>query len=332
MKHLFKQLSASSLEAVGYVRIGDNSFNLARKGSSVKGFLNGYEVYSISEKDPQIKSAGVVLASIMSHVFKDSGEDKLKLYKSEWKSQRNSSLNFLDEVVPNLNDSMDSAVVVVRNKPTEERDIGLKAAPGFSVGSCVPLEVLSKNLSVLKRKVSEVAVEIEESLDVAETFTRRKLKDSMWGAKGMQKILDDLRVEFLGNHWSPAEISIEILEKSVDKIIHKLNSDLIKHCDEEKKLVVGILVPNIIKSYENIKETVIRLVTLLAPLIVIDKTFTEKTSYPARFFIPDEIVEQTQDRFNSLVDFLCLAPTIESKVLDPLDFVRIQMLNEIKEP
>jgi hypothetical protein len=331
MKHLFKKLAASTSEVVGYTLLGDKSFSIAKKSGSIKGFLNGYEVYAISDRDPRLKEACVVFASVINNVFKNSGEDKIRLYKSEWKCSKGASVNLLEEVVPSLNDCTGKGVVVVKSKPEEERDISIKACPGFSVDNCVSLEDLSKNLNVLKRKILEYSEDFDKALDVAETFTRRKLKGSMWGAKEMQSILDGLRTEILSKYWSKAEVGAEVLDKSLVRLMHKLNNGLTKDCDEEKKIAAGILIPNIIKSYEDIKESSVKLSTLLAPLVVIDKTFSSKTSYPAHFFIPAEILEQTKESFDNLISFLCLSPTIESKVLYPLDFVRVQMLNEIKE-
>jgi len=327
MKHLFKKLSACNAEVIGYTSIGGNIFNLTRKGSSVKSFLNGYEVYNVSDTDPRYKESSIVLASVIDHMFKNSEEKKIRLYRSEWKDTKESSTNLLEDIIPNLNENVGDSIVVVKNKPREERDIRLKGAPGFSVENGVPLKSLINNLSVLKKKMSGIARDLEEALDTASTFTRRKLKGSMWGAKEMQKVLDNLYSEFISNYWNKADVNIELIERSIDKLICKLNMN---GCVEEKKIIVSILIPDVTESYAHIKEVVIKMVTLLAPLIVIDKTFTEKTSYPARFFIPDEVIDQTQDRFNCLIDFLCLAPIIESKVLDPLDFVRVNMLNEIK--
>jgi hypothetical protein len=153
----------------------------------------------------------------------------------------------------------------------------------------------------------------------------------MWGASAVQSILDELREEFLAKYWHKADVYFEVIDKSIDRLNNKINKNLIEGCGEEKKVAAGVLIPSITSSYEGIKEIVIKLVTLLAPLIVIDKTFKDKTSYPARFFIPDGVVDQTQEIFDALIKFLCLVPTIESKVLDPLDFVRVQMLNGIKE-
>jgi len=330
MKHLIKRISVLNSEAIGYSSIGGKTFNLIRKGNSIKGFLDGYEVYSISEKDPRFKEAGIVIASVLDYMFKSSEDKKIRLYKSEWKNIKESSVNLLEEIIPNLNDSVGNPVVIIRNKPKEERDIRLRAASGFSAEGCIPTEILMNNLEVLKKKISALSSDLEESLDVASTFTRRKLKDSMWGAKPMQQILDSLRSEFLNKCWNQAYVSLELIEKSIDRLVYKFKSIFDEECFEEKKMVVGVLIPDIIESYAKIKDVVIRLVTLLAPLILMDKTFTEKTSYPAKFFISDEIIEQTQNRFNVLIKFLCLSPTIESKVLDPLDFVRLQMLNEIK--
>jgi DNA ligase-1 len=36
-----------------------------------------------------------------------------------------------------------------------------------------------------------------------------------------------------------------------------------------------------------------------------------------------------EDRFKELVSFLCLVPVIEPRVLDPLDFIRVQIINEM---
>jgi hypothetical protein len=327
MKHLLKKLSFSSLEVVGYAQVGDQVFNIAKKGSAIKGFLNGCEVYSILESDPRVKESSIVFSSIINHMFKNSGEKNIKLYRSEWKSSKESSSNLLEEILPGLTDNAEGkCIVIVKNKPEDVRDIKMNQSPGFSADNCIPLDSLSKNLNVFKRKVNSYYTEFEDALKVAETFTRRKLKGSMWGAKDMQKILDKSNSEILGNYWKQADVSVEVLEKSIDRLTNKFSNVLLKDCPEEKKMVAAILIPNVIKSYSDIKEAGIKLATLLSQLVSIDKTFSEKTSYPARFFIPEEIMVHANDSFGSVIDFLCMSPAIESKVLDPLDFVRLQML------
>lgn len=331
MKYLIKKLATSQLKVVGHVGIGDASLNIAQRGSSVKGFLNGYEIYNISDKKENLRDACTVIAGLIAHVFNKKTEDKLRLYKSEWKKDKEGSINLFDDTVVYLKDMIDDRALIIRSRPKKERDINFTVAPEFSAEKNIPVESLTTNLSILKKKLCELVSEIEDSLDVAETFTRRKLIGTMWGAKAMQGILDGLRDEFLSKYWSQSDVYFEVIENSISRLINKLKTDLLKQCSEEKKMVVSILIPDIISSYEKIKEVVIRLITLLAPLIVIDKTFLNKTSYPARFFIPDEIMEQTQYKFDSLIKFLCLVPDIESNVIDPLDFFRIQMLNQIKE-
>lgn len=327
MKHLIKQLSASGAEAVGYTLIGDRAFNITQKGSSIKGFLDGYEVYSVSEKNPRLKDAAVVFASILECAYKSSGTDKIRLYESEWRGTKESSISFLDEIVPNLNEGS----VVIKSRPQKKRDTKLHPSPNFNIEDCISYDRLSNNLNVLKKKVSILMEDFEESLDVAAIFTRRKLKKTMWGAEAIQKMLDNLRSQFLCNKWNKTEENVKLVEKSIERLCVKLRRNLLQECPEEKKMISGILIPDIIRGYDVIKDSIIELVTLLAPLVAIDKTFTEKTSYPAKFFIADEIIDQAQTKFDDLVKFLCGTPLIESKVLDPLDFVRMQMLNEIKE-
>jgi len=327
MRHLIRKLSYSTSEVVGYFNTVSDNFSVAMKDKSLKGYLNGYEVYSFPTKDKKFKNSYVVLASIIDNVFKSSNEDKLRLYKSEWGILKESSENLLEEIVPNL----ESPDIAVRNKPPQKRDTSPREDKELSFDDFISYKNLAKNLSVLSKKMFDLSEELEESLSIAKDLTRIKLKDSMWGAKDMQGTLNGLHSEFVFNYWKDADISFEVIQKSIERLIHKLTSKEIKNDVDEKKVSANVLIPSIINSYDKIKKALVHMVTLLAPLIIIDKTFTDKTSYPARFFISDKILEQTQDKFNSLIKFLCLLPTIEAKVIDPLDFVRVQMLNEIKD-
>ena len=167
--------------------------------------------------------------------------------------------------------------------------------------------------------------------DGASMLTRGKLVSSMWGAKETQCILDDVREKLVGDNksWDKIDLYSEMLDKSLARLATKFNTDLIEVCDEEKRFAAEVLIPQILDSYDKLKDLLIKCIVSLAPLVYIDEVFKEKTTYPAKWFLAEDVMGGLRQDYDTLIKFLTEIPNIELRVIDPLDFIRAQFINKI---
>jgi hypothetical protein len=117
--------------------------------------------------------------------------------------------------------------------------------------------------------------------------------------------------------------------KSIERLIHKLSTDLVKVCSEEQKMICTIIIPNILSNYEQLRAIVSKALLSLTSLIYVDMLFKKMTSYPASWFMNGNMLEDMKQDYQKLLGFMMQVPRIEQSVIYPLDFMKMQYLSQI---
>jgi len=128
--------------------------------------------------------------------------------------------------------------------------------------------------------------------------------------------------------WEKIEFYTNISIKSIDRLIHKLNVSLFDVCDEEKKVVNTVLIPNIIQNFEKIKTITSNVLKMLSNFVYIDEVFKKNTSYPASWFINSDMFEDIKLDYKNLILFVLKIPRFEQEIIYPLDMMRHSFINK----
>jgi hypothetical protein len=184
---------------------------------------------------------------------------------------------------------------------------------------------LVENLKIFKRKVKEICGLLMFIAETSTLLTRRKITESMWGAKTMQDIMNKIRGEmFRDSKLERVELLNELMEKSIDRLISKLSTDL--ESVNEKVMVSNMFIPDVINGYEELKSLMLNAAVNSAALVYIDESFRKQTSYPAEWFLDPAVLEAFDTGYDTLLGYIMAIPKIEEKVIDPLDFVKFKIL------
>ena len=141
----------------------------------------------------------------------------------------------------------------------------------------------------------------------------------------MQEMLESIHQEIADNDkWDRIEFFSNIIIKSIDRLIHKLATELSSVCMEEKKVIYNILIPNILDGYEQFKQVVGSALMSLSSLAYIDVIFKKTTSYPATLFMSSSMLGDLNQDYQKLLGLLKDMPRIERQVIYPLDMMRLQ--------
>jgi hypothetical protein len=198
----------------------------------------------------------------------------------------------------------------------------------FKVDDAVNMGALAKNVEVLASKLSRAAASIDSARDAGLMITRKKLVESMWGATKMQGILDGVRgrLESSTCPWSKVAVSAEVTSKSAERLCRKLSST----DPEDGRMLVNVLIPGINEGYSNIRSVAANAAISLVPLVYIDDASKRNTTYPATWFFDEDIMDGVSQGYDGILNFLLQIPAIESKVIDPLSFVRMRIIDGAK--
>jgi len=323
MKHLIKKISVANSDVIGHINFGNKKLALIAKNNDISSIYDGYEVYNFNYSKKSASNHLGVISALINEIG-NKLDNKIVVYKDSW----NSKYSFIDTIVP----SLDKDKFIIRNKSKDLIDNDNLIASYFNIDNAINLKYLCKNLEVFKNKIKSIEDSVRDGVDIVRTLTHIKLVKTMWGSKKLQDIIDTVKDDFSEKTFNNnLDVSLEMLDKSVDRLIKKFGTDILKICEEEKKFIVSILIPNIIKNYENLKSLIMKLLSFLSTLVNLEKTFETNIKCPVSWFINNSDITSANDIYKELINFIIQIPAIESKLIDPLDFYRLQLLSEIKE-
>jgi len=321
MKHLLKKISYSRSKVIGHVKIKDDSLAILSENSSVRYILNGCEVFTgpLREASKDVNTS--VIASLVA-VLKSDDDSKLSFYSGDWKSAPD---HYLEKTVNYIKASIDENKFSVYKKATDAKN--MEKALNIDVAMPTDIQeadkVIKNNTVVLCSIMRDAMRVLQKALDHGTLLCRKKLVPSMWGAKDTQKFINEIKYQIIDNKclWSQMEILYVTMTKAVNRLVIKLNENL----KENAQFITEVIIPDIIKCYEDMKTIIVKAVTILTPLIYVDDIFHKNTTYPATWFFTEEVLDGLREEYNKLIKFLTQIPVIETKVIYPLDFYKLQI-------
>jgi hypothetical protein len=326
MRHLVKKIGSSDASILGRFEIGPRKMDLITKNSSFKIMLDGYEIYSMDHTASSPEDIAVVVGEILDNVSKNANVTKIKSIRipDSLKSDIDPDI-FFSKTAARF-----SGVLEFIEKSSSSKNIKLVMAPDTEIDVTSNPEFMIRRLLDLRNKIKSLAGSCQDLIDITQGVTRRRLVDTMWGASSVQKIIDALRGKIGDSCWNKIDLHTELMDKAILRMMSKLRTDLLNACKEEKILIFEVIIPEIITNFESLKSLVSKLMTCVAPIINIDEIFKKFTSYPGKFFISDGAIEEIQETFEGLLEFVQSIPEIESDTIIPLDVFGNKILNDLK--
>lgn len=319
MKLLVKRYANAKSDVVGFVKVESDAFTLLKKDSTLKGILNGCELFSSGSDKESFKKTACLSANIISQLCAKNAIDQVTFYKSHWKHKDYPAVDLLDSVSSCISDRLK---VAMRFRPREEVKNFL---PIPHIATAIDSELLSKNLRVFMRKAANMSIALKNALRGGEIITGRKLVGSMWGAKKTQRFLDseNKKVASIRHSMDTIAMHQELMFRGIGKLQACINE---KKLDKEKRKVIAkIVIPSIVDSYCEHKKFASNVMLELSPLLYIDEIFKSNTNYPVSWFVSEETLDNMCEDFEHLASYLGEIPSIESKVIIPLDMLGSQI-------
>ena len=328
MKHLIKKLSASKSDIITHFKMGDDTFNVVSRDNSLKGILNGYEVLTIKKAKESEAKLAYLLNDVFGAIIKRANPDNISVFKGV--PEDSPDLGFLAKVMPHLKEEIGPKNVSLKKAPVDMEPMKQTLIPDFKIEKALNYDDLIHNLRVFGKKINIISKILSAARESAFMLTRGKLVSSMWGAETTQKVLNTIRDELSEDAvlWNKVDLYNEMINKSLNRLNLKLGSELIKTCKEEQKMVSSIIIPSILVNYDNLKSLIIKAAITMAPLVYIDEAFKKYTSYPAKFFMSEDLLDTLKRDYDYIVSFIASIPNIEAKVIDPVSFVKMQFMGK----
>lgn len=313
MRYLIKKISASKSKTIAQFKRSNNDFRIVSSGKDIKLTINGHDALDLNKSNNNYERIAHLIRDI---VLKDC--DNLSIIEAYINN------NSIDPIIKDIKESdSDIQFKIVDQAMEIPRSHSINLEDTYNYDLLIPK---LKNLSNILHDVNET---LRVCRDDALSVTGGKLISTMWGAKPTQ----DMIVEFNNNisgdrEWDRAEFYVNIIMKSIQKLIHKMDTDLLKVCDEEKKVVSNVIIPNILQSFDRIKSIVSNAVIMLSNLIYIDEVFKKNTTYPASWFINNNMLEDLKLDYQNLINFILMIPNFEREIIYPLDIIKHKLINE----
>jgi hypothetical protein len=326
MKQIIKRCSNIGADVLGFIKVGGDSLAIIEKNNEIKGVLNGCEIFKTSNFRDDMNNIVCVFGDLAKNLYNKNKPEDFTIYKEHWASDKHSMGGVLDLVLSNLKKE---AKVTLKVRAKES---SINFDPSLKYGSKIDPSILNKNVNVFSLKLNNAGLVLQNFLRCASVLTRCKLenKDPVWGEKEISSYISDIRGKIASNDSEIGKLDFykEMIEKTASKIHLKLSSELFKKNSEERKILGGVLIPELIDNYEGFKKLATSVVFAAAPLACVDDMFRKYTNYPASWFISDDVLIGLNDGYAFLINFMQELPRIETNAIIPLDVYGTQILNK----
>jgi hypothetical protein len=320
MKHLLTNIKVSNNIIIAQFKVGNRSFDLTSNGKKSNISVDGCELFDCSKLGAGFEKIAHLVKDLVLNSIETNPSKPMEYYISADSKISNTIIN-------KLKSGLDSSVKIINQSMEIPHNHPVK----FDLE-----EVFAPDRFLIKLKEFAQALhDINETLKVCRedvlSLTHGRLINTMWGAKQTQQVIINLRngVEE-DEDWDKLEFYISMILKSIDRLTHKLNMTLFDVCDEEKKVVNTVLIPNVIQSFEKIKSVVSNVLLMLSNFVYIDEVFKKNTSYPSSWFINKDMFEDLKLDYRNLVLFALKIPRFEQEIIYPLDMMRHNFISKNK--
>jgi hypothetical protein len=318
MKYLLKNIKASKGKVLANIRVGDLSYHLNSFGKTSSISLNGHDIIDCGDSGKGYERLAHLIRDLVVNGV-PMAKDKVVYTKIE------SEANISDTLIANL-----KRCGITPQKLVEQSMEIPKTAPlTVNLEEATTPDRFIKKLKEFAQALHDINETLRVCRDDVLSLSSGRLVNTMWGAKQTQQILVDVKENISENEdWEKAEFYVNMILKSISRLIHKLDSKMYDVCDEEKKVVNTVLIPNIIQGFEKVKSILSKVLIMLSNFVYIDEVFKKNTSYPANLFINADMFEDIKLDYTNLVLFALKIPRYEQEILYPLDMMSHSFLNK----
>ena len=318
MKHLLRNIKASNYTVLAQFKVGSICYGLNTKDKLSNISINGYDIIDCKDTGIDYNKIAHLIKDLVINGLDASKTDSIQAYILN-------EAKLSDSILSGIKKDLGSSIKVINQSMEIPHNFPVK----IDFEEAFAPERFLKKI----RDFAQTVHDINETLKVCRediiSITCNKLVDSMWGAKPTQQILEEMKESAEGNEdWEKVEFYTNIILKSIDRLVHKLEGSLINICNEEKKVVNTVLIPNIIHSFEKIKSIVSDVLLMLSNFVYIDEVFKKNTSYPANWFINADMFKDLKLDYKNLILFALKIPRFEQEIIYPLDMMRHNFINK----
>lgn len=320
MKHLLNNIKSSNCKILAQFKVGNSSYNLNTIDNNVNIAIDGHNIIHCGGVDAGYDKVANLLKDF---VIKGATLNKVETLQAY--IQRGSNLS--GTLMEGLKKELDSSIKVVNQSMEIPHDTTVK----LNLEEALAPEKFISKMKEFAQSLHDINETLKVCREDISMLSCGRLVNTMWGAKKTQKILEDLKESVSeDSDWERVEFYTNMTLKSIDRLTHKMNSSLFDVCDEEKKVVNSVLIPNICQGFEKIKQIVSRVLKMLSNFVYIDEIFKKNTSYPANWFINADMFEDIKLDYQNLILFALKIPRYEQELLYPLDMMRLNFVTKSK--
>lgn len=290
------------------------SLSISEKDSRRYASVGGVDICLFSQTDQDMDR----VALVMGDIARVMAPDGVTIFRDKSAS----GMNILEK---GMKRSVGGKKFVVKPLDPDSKEINVK----FDLEEATELDDLIERLknfqNDVKGMVKMLTVSRKDALDVSSGH----LVKSMWGAHKMQEIMDSIHDQIQKDaKWDKSEFYGNMILRSLDRFLHKMASGPYSVCPEDKKVMNMVLIPNVIQNFEIFRTIVLSALICLSRLVHIDEDFEAQTSYPADWFINGNMLADLKGDYDKMIRYILRLPEIESRVIYPLDFLKLQFLSE----
>lgn len=318
MKHLLKNIKASNCKIIAQFKVGNSSYNLSSFGKESSISLDGHDILScITGSQDNTKVSNLICDLILNGV----AEKKIASIQAYLSKDDKVS----ESIIGNIKKRSDAPLKII----TQSKEIPTNVPVKVNFDEAFSPDILIGKLNDFSQAIHDINETLKVCREDILSLSSSKLVKSMWGAKSTQVVMDNLFSNVDENEdWEKSEFYTNIILKSINRLIHKINATLFNVCDEDKKVVGTVLIPNILENFEKIKQIISKVLLMLSNFVYIDEVFKKNTSFPANWFINGTIFEDLKLDYKNLMLFTLKIPRYEQEVIYPLDIMRHSFINK----
>jgi hypothetical protein len=312
MKHLLNNIKVSNCKVLAQFQVGDLFYNLNIMGKFSSISLNGHEIIDCSNVGMEYGKIAHLLKDLVVNGAASSNSASLWAYL-------NKDAKLSDALMNNLKRDLDSSIKIINQSMEIPRMVPSK----LDLEEAFALDKFVKKIIEFSQNIHDINETLRVCRNDILSISCGRLVNTMWGAKPTQQILENMKNMVANDeNWERIEFYANMIIKSIERLTHKLNGTLFDVRDEDKKVAITVLIPNILQGFDKIKEVVSNVLKMLSNFVYIDEVFKKNTSYPANWFINSDMFEDVKLDYGNLILFALKIPRFEQEILYPLDMMK----------
>ena len=294
---------------VGQIIIGDDTIALRMQDRSVLGSLNNsIMIETESEKKFQERAVPIVSMVVADLSIKNP---VVKVYSND------SYKDLFQNILKQVNKSEDAKVMVLEVKPDEMQE---NIPRQFLSNEAVPRAIKS-----YCDQVKDFSDVMEETSSLANILLKTQLPRTMWGAKKVQSLINNIRADFdnMADEVNDFEAHAEATERDTSIMLA-----MAQNPGSVEKHKANKIIDDVKTRFTSMKNTISKTAQALYGLFDIDPVVKASTGYPTTWFFDSSIFYDFTYDYNNLIKNLIKAAKAETEVIAPLSVWKVRILGE----